>query len=100
MFDPLLGADAAAHFNVQPALAGQRLDHVPVGQSAVLGAVQVHHMEVFGPGGLEGPGLGAGIGPVDRHPVVVPLGQSDHLAAPQVNGWKKLHRIAPFLYTG
>lgn len=89
---PVLVPDPAAHLDVEATLSGNGGDGVKVGQGAVLGAVQVHHMEVSGTGGDEVPGHGAGVLGVDRLFVIVSLIQADHLSAPQVNGGKNLHR--------
>ena len=94
--DALLGADAAAHLYIEAALFRDGGDAVKVGHGAVPGPVQVHHVEIPGPGLQEGPGLGGGVRAVDGLLVIVPLVETDHLAAPQVDGGKNLHAVAPF----
>ena len=88
LLDPLLGADAAAHLDVQAALLCQRGNGVIIGKGAVLRAVQIDDVEVLGTRREELPRLCAGILAVDGHAVVVALRQPDDLAAPQVNGRK------------
>ena len=57
--DAVLVPDSAAHLDVEATLSGNGGDGVKVGQGAVLGAVQVHQMEVAGP--RLGKGLQGGI---------------------------------------
>ena len=71
--DAVLVPDSAAHLDVEATLSGNGGDGVKVGQGAVLGAVQVHHMEVSGTGSDEVPGHGAGVLGVDRLFVIVSL---------------------------
>ena len=87
-FNAFLGADAAAHLNVQTALLCQRGNGIIVGKGAVLCAVQIDDVQIFGPRCKELPRLCAGVLAVDGHAAVVALRQAHHLAAPQVNGWK------------
>ena len=87
-FNALLRADAAAHLNVQAALLCQRGNGSVVGKDAVLCAVQIHNVEIPGPGLHKLPGLCAGVLPVNGHTVVISLRQADNFAAPQVNGWE------------
>ena len=87
-FNALLRADAAAHLNVQTALLCQRGNGIIVGKGAVLCAVQIDDVQIFGTRREELPRLGTGILAVDGHAVVVALRQPDDLAAPQVNGRK------------
>ena len=97
-FNALLGADAAAHLNIQAALLCQRGNGIVVGKSAVLRAVQIDDVQVFCPRSQKLPRLCAGVLAVDGHAVIVTLGQAHHLAAAQVNGWKQLHRKTPFTF--
>ena len=54
------------------------------------------NVEVLCACGQELPCLGTGILAVYGHAVVIALRQAHHFAAPQVNGWKQLHRKTPF----
>ena len=85
-FDPLLGADAAAHLDVQAALLCQCGNGVIVGEGTVFCAVQIDNVEIFCPCSHKLPRLGAGVGAVDGHFIVIALGQADDLTIPQVNG--------------
>ena len=87
-FNALLRADAAAHLNVQAPLLCQRGNGSVVGKGAVLCAVQIHNVEIPGPGLHKLPGLCAGVLPVNGHTVIISLRQADNFAAPQVNGWE------------
>ena len=93
--DALLGADAAAHFDVQAALFRDGGNALKIRQGAVLGAVQIDNVEIFSSGGDEISGHGAGVLAVDGHFVVIALIQADHLPAGQVDGGKNLHMSAP-----
>lgn len=57
--DAVLVPDSA-HLDVEATLSGNGGDGVKAGQGAVLGAVQVHHMEVSGTGGDEVPATAQG----------------------------------------
>mgnify|MGYP006924779426 CR=1 FL=1 len=74
------------HLDVQAALLCQCGNGVIVGEGAVFCAVQIDDMEMLGPRGHKLPRLGAGIGTVDSHFIVIALGQADDLTIPQVNG--------------
>ena len=67
-------------------------DDVPDGsevfRGAAPGAVQVHHMKVGRPLGEKTPGGLQRAHLIDGHVPVVPLPEADHLARPDVNGWK------------
>ncbi len=93
-FDPLLGADAATHLDVQAALLCQRGNGVIVGEGTVFCAVQIDNVEIFCPCGHKLPRLGAGVGAVDGHFIVIALGQADDLTIPQVNGGIEFHDIS------
>ena len=86
--DALLRADAAAHLKVQAALLCQRGNGSVVRKGAVPCAVQIHNVEIPGPGLHKLPGLCAGVVPVNSHTVVISLRQADNFAASQVNGWE------------
>ena len=93
--NPVLGANAAAHFDEKAALAGNGGDTLKVCQSTVSGTVQVHHVKAAGIKEL--PGNGAGVLTINGHLVIITLVQTDDLAAGEVNGGKNLHGFAPFI---
>ena len=84
----LLRADAAAHLDIQAPLLCQRGNGSVVGKGAVLCAVQIHNVEIPGPGLHKLPGLCTGVLPVNGHTVIISLRQADNFAASQVNGWE------------
>ena len=94
MADAGLVPDAAAHLDVKSALGRNGGHGGQVGGVVVLGAVQIHHMQVSGARVPEGPGLGGGIVVVDRHLVIVALIQPHGLAAAQINGGKQFHDLS------
>ena len=83
--------DAAAHLHEQARLGCDALDGGEIGRLAGLGPLQVHEMEVGGPGGLKLFHGVQGVRVVDRHLVVVPLVQAHSLAAEEVDGGKNVH---------
>ena len=63
LFDPRLGADAAAHLDVKSALPGDGPDGLEVGRRAVFGPVQVHQVEAVAPACRKAAAWAAGSSP-------------------------------------
>ena len=84
-------ANALAAYCAATRLGCDALDGGEIGRLAGLGPLQIHEMEVGGPGGFK---LFHGVQRVrvvDRHLVVVPLVQAHSLAAEEVDGGKNVH---------
>jgi len=86
LFNAGFVTDAAADLDKQPALLSNGGNGGHVGGGVILGAVQVHHMQVLGPGGNKLPCLGGGVCIVNGHLVVIALVQAHGLPAAQING--------------
>src|SRR5439155_3663998 len=89
--DVRFGAQSAAELTGYAGRPEDSADHVAIDGMALLGTVEIHEVEAFGP--LLGPAPGDGDGVIAEDGLlrVITLAQADAASAPDVNGRVNLH---------